>query len=105
MPIWKTIPVDDQPELILDQWRVFELSDGTRHFNGYVEANREGRVSSPILEFDPATLRGRTRSGRVYQLAGNPGFNRDADYVLGRWLTINHLDRDAITFIYAVDPI
>ncbi len=100
MPIWIVNTVEDQPELILVQWRIFEI-DGMRHFNGYVQANREGRVSSPILEFDPSTMRGRTRSGRVYQLAGKPGFNFDADYVLGQWLKLNQLERDAISF---VDP-
>ncbi len=99
MPVWSTIPVDEQPEITLVQWRVFEASDGKRYFNGYAVENREGRVSSTIIEFDHDTMRGRTRTGRVYQLSGRQGYSTDANYVLGVWLQVNGESWDSIHFI------
>ena len=85
MPIWRTIPVTDQPELELVRWRIIELPDQSRHFSGYCTQNAEGRMSSRILEFDPDSLKGVTQSGRIYQLVGDPGFDPDAQYVLSVW--------------------
>ena len=31
-------------------------------------------------------MRGVTRSGRVYQLVGLPGYSSDAEYVFGYWI-------------------
>ena len=96
--IWETQPVEDEPEIILDQWQIFELH-GMRHFTGYSHAGREGRVSSPIMTFDEVEKKGITRSGRVYQLAGPAGFNSDADYVLSNWLHKYGFSRDDVEYI------
>jgi len=85
MPIWRTTPVTKQPSITLIRWCVFELEDGDRHFVGYCPENREGRVSSRIAEFDPATMQGVTRSGRVYRLLGPSGYDADAAYVWNCW--------------------
>jgi hypothetical protein len=91
MNIWSATPVDEVPELRLRDWSVYECKGaGTRHFVGYNMTECEGRVSSAIQQFDPATRRGVTESGRVYELVGQPGHDADADYVWQRWLTINH---------------
>lgn len=87
--IWATRPVTEQPALTLKSWSVRQLADGGRHFVGYCPENREGRVSSAIVEFDRHTRRGRTTTGRVYELAGKPGWDSDAEYVWQRWLGIN----------------
>jgi len=87
--IWTTVPVTEQPELTLEYWSVRQLPDGGRHFVGWCVENAEGRVSSSIMEFDAQTLRGRTASGRVYQLAGPPGRDPDAEYAWRRWTEIN----------------
>lgn len=64
--------------------------DYTIHFNGYTFGwHGEGRVCSPVMEFDKNTMRGMTRSGRIYELVGEPGFNRDAEYVWHKWLVLN----------------
>lgn len=97
--IWRTISVEQQPEITLIQWQIVELPDGKRHFNGYAVQNREGRVSSTIVDFDSATMRGRTTSGRIYELSGSSGNSSDGDYVLDRWLAINGQTRDTIKFI------
>ena len=87
MSIWLTRPVSEEPSITLTNWAIIETvePEPSRHFVGYHGAGREGRVSSPIVTFDAATLRGVTQTGRVYELTGSPGLNGDAEYVLGRW--------------------
>lgn len=94
MPIWRTNPVKEEPEILLNSWSVRELSSGDRHFVGYNHAHGgEGRVSSKILEFDPETLKGKTRSGRIYQLDRyTAGYNADAEHVWNRWQAINKIE-------------
>jgi hypothetical protein len=41
----------------------------------------EGRVSTPITQFDAVTGTGVTSNGSRYQLVGRAGHNRDAEYV------------------------
>ena len=97
MPIWLTTPVDEIPEIKLRSWKVYEVSsdlwpEKTRHFVGWNITESEGRVSSSIVEFDKSTMRGRTASGRVYELVGSPGHSRDADYTWNRWRKMNSID-------------
>ena len=91
--IWAVKPIDEQPELTLTDWAIFEVKMAlspvrTRHFAGYNVTDREGRASSAIVEFDPATLRGVTESGRVYQLQGPPGLEGDGQHVWNSWLRL-----------------
>ncbi len=92
MPVWKPGTVADEPEVVLTSWHVFEVANGDRHFCGWNVGDREGRVSSRIVEFDASAMTGRTRSGRVYRLSGRPGTDGDALYVRARWLRINGFD-------------
>lgn len=96
--IWIVDSIEDEPETQLIRWQIFEVN-GNRHFMGYNYAGMEGRVSSKIITFDEKEMRGITRSGRVYQLVDEPGFNHDADYVLSTWLRINELTRDDIEYV------
>ena len=96
--IWTIGSVEDEPECQLIRWQIFEVN-GDRHFMGYNYAGMEGRVSSKIITFDEKEMRGITRSGRVYELVDEPGFNHDADYVLSAWLRINELTRDDIEYV------
>lgn len=89
MALWSIASVAAEPEVSLARWRVLEIEDGTRHFVGADERDFSGRVSSAIVAFDQETLRGRTLSGRVYQLIGNPGRSDNADYVWQRWCEVN----------------
>ena len=70
--VWKVAPVKEQPSLTLVHWSILEIEAGTRHLSGYCLENREGRASTAIVKFDPATMRCDTQSGRVYQLQGGP---------------------------------
>jgi hypothetical protein len=93
--IWKPADILQEPETKLIDWQVYkvyldQMSEYTIHFIGYTFGEYgEGRVCSPVIEFDKNTMRGVTRSGRVYELVGKPGSNRDAQYVWHRWLGLN----------------
>lgn len=91
MSVWRTRPVDEVPSIVLENWRVMELDDGDRHFVGYNVTEGSGRVSSKIETFDKETMRGTTRSGRVYELRGPTGWDSDAAYVWANWLALNSL--------------
>ena len=97
MSLWEASSVEETPSVVLSRWRIFEVVTPyydlpTRHFVGYNETEHEGRASSAIQEFDRTTMQGVTRSGRVYQLIGEPGMDRDALYVWSRWSQINHVE-------------
>lgn len=89
MNVWTIADVTVEPEVTLTNWQVLELPNGDRHLVGYAIEAREGRVSSRVEEFDSASLRAVTSSGRTYQLNGRPGIDRDAEYVWRRWARVN----------------
>ncbi len=89
MPIWSVSPVTQEPEVLLSDWQIVEIPAGTRHFVGYNQGLREGRVSSTIVEFDPATRTGITESGRVDRLVGEPGEHQDALWTWTGWMRVN----------------
>jgi hypothetical protein len=99
MSIWLTRPVAIEPSITLTSWKIIETvePEPSRHFVGYNDAGREGRVSSPIVTFDAEALRGVTHTGRVYELVGSPGLNGDAQYVLGRWKARYQVDTKDVT--------
>ncbi|AOY96130.1 hypothetical protein BKK79_31340 [Cupriavidus sp. USMAA2-4] len=89
MPIWRVSPVEDEPEIALRLWRVFETERGERHFIGQNIDSRTGRVSSAIHSFDPQSRTGVTRSGRRYVLVGGPGDDEDATHTWTLWKLVN----------------
>lgn len=91
MALWSTAPVTAEPEISIIVWRVLEIDAGTRHFVGTNIREFSGRVSSAIVAFDHETLRGRTQSGRIYQLVGNPGRSDSSDYVWLCWCEMNEV--------------
>ena len=107
MPLWTAKPVSEQPEIILSKWRIFETPEGTRHFVGKnLTGNGTGRVSSAITVFDKTSMTGVTRSGRVYQLLGDPGYNDAAAYVWGVWCAHNAVPKfEDITEQFSVAPL
>lgn len=99
MSVWVAAPVNQVPGIVLRNWSIRQLPNGDRHFVGYNDLGREGRVSTKIVEFDVQRMRGKTRSGRVYELYGRPGFNGDAEYVWGAWCQINRVDTDTVVHV------
>jgi hypothetical protein len=97
--IWKPPLVYDQPIISLLQWSVMETPTGDRHFVGYNQVDCEGRVSSSIQSFDASTTKGVTRSGRIYQLVGEPGYDSDALWV---WECESACNNDPPTAIIGV---
>jgi ATP-dependent Lon protease len=96
MPIFAVAPVHEEPEETISRWSIREArfdepNDQSRHVVGYVDRKGKGRVSSAIQSFDRDTMRIQTRSGRVYQLDGPPGFDPDAEYVWSHWKTLNQV--------------
>lgn len=95
MPVWNVAAVEEEPSLVLRDWRVYEVrgvyeEEGlSRHFVGTRIDELSGRVSSGIKIFDAARRRGTTSSGRVYQLLGRPGSSPDGDYVWAAFCRIN----------------
>lgn len=89
MALWRCWSVEAEPSVTLVQWKIVEIDAGTRHFVGADSRDFTGRVSSAIQEFDVTSMRGITRSGRVYQLLGSPGDSADASYVWDEWRAIN----------------
>ncbi|MCO4861250.1 hypothetical protein MKD38_06185 [Cupriavidus sp. WGlv3] len=85
MPIWSVMGVDEQPDITLQHWRVYETERGEHHFVGYCVENHSGRVSSAIVSYDVKLRAGITRSGRRYVLSGEPGFDQDALHVWSFW--------------------
>ena len=72
-------------------WRVFEVAlkeDGplTLHIVGYAWRTRDGRVTSSIQALDVQKNLAITESGRLYELCGEPGYRRAAEFVWQEWL-------------------
>ncbi|MGF6977608.1 hypothetical protein QFZ94_006058 [Paraburkholderia sp. JPY465] len=91
MPVWIVAPVSEEPRLSLVQWKILETAEGTRHFAGQDVRDLTGRVSTEVLQFDPASRRGTTRSGRVYQLVGPHGWSDNAQYLWERFCAVNNV--------------
>lgn len=84
------LDVEHEPTSTIERWRYFRVrwSDGrrTRHLVGWAEY--EGRACSAIVAIDLLKWQATTKSGRIYQLKGPAGHDKDASWVWGRWLTI-----------------
>jgi hypothetical protein len=101
MAIWKVAPTADQPDLTLTHWSIHEVASeiwvgNTRYLVGWCVENREGRVTSAIVSWDPSTMIGTTKSGRRYKLHDRPGLHDDAEYTWNRWKRFSKItdDRD-----------
>ncbi|GGF46323.1 hypothetical protein GCM10011611_61010 [Aliidongia dinghuensis] len=99
MPVWPIPPVEIQPVITLDRWQIIRLPNGDCHFVGYNPAGLEGRVSNIVTAFDQARMRARTKSGRIYELVGAPGWSKHAQYVLGRWCALNSIEVGALEYV------
>ncbi|BDT72773.1 hypothetical protein os4_23180 [Comamonadaceae bacterium OS-4] len=101
--IWQCSPVSEKPEVLLEDWAVYEVKlpwneHRTRHFAGtkIERGGGSGRVSTAIVSFDPTTRRGVTESGRVYELVRQrTGLMRDAEYTWNHWKSL-HRAEDAV---------
>jgi hypothetical protein len=92
---WKTPSVPEQPEVLIERWRIIEVIEGPcageRHIVGYNRYDYEGRVSTAIVSYDPKTSKCVTKSGRVYLLIGKAGYDPDGDYVWRALCRVNQV--------------
>ncbi len=80
-------PVDEEPEVALTKWAIIRAVDGGHyHFIG-MKSSGIGRFSSRIIAFNLSTMTGRTQSGRIYRLQGDPDYEnrRLRGCVAERW--------------------
>ena len=106
MGFWAVPSTKIHPEAKLVSWRVYQLPNGDRHFNGFETTHHEGRATSKVVAFDPKTMTGQTQSGRHYTLVGPPGHNMDADYTWNAWARYNELEdyEDVSEEVYESNP-
>ena len=93
MPVWRPTDVDAMPELTVRSWMLIRTETGHTHVVGFNVTEGEGRVSSPLATFEPATRIGTTQSGRRYRLVGEPGIDLDAQYTFAAWCEITRVVR------------
>lgn len=77
---WKSASVADEPQIRLVNWSIKKDIAGNGYFVGSRADDGTGRVSTAIVEFDAERGRGRTESGRVYELVGAPGRSSNGEY-------------------------
>lgn len=97
-------PVQLQEMVMIREWRLVELRNGTCVLVGVVGPSTSPtspvtyRMSSPIAAADAATRTMQTASGRVYQLIGPPALDRPArEMILRRLLLAGHGDAEDVT--------
>lgn len=91
MSLWKTRPIDEEPVIRLQRWRILRTDAGSEHFVGFHSDGRSGRVSSDIQQLERGARRGVTSSGRIYVLDGPSVWNTQAEYVWAHWCGVNHI--------------
>jgi hypothetical protein len=98
--------IQHEPEATLKDWQILKVTfdDDTSsfHLNGRCQYHG-GRFSTAIKEFNKDTMIAVTSSGRVYQLIGESGYNSDAAYIAGVWLTRNRAKLPAEDYSEKID--
>ena len=79
--ILQTAGISEEPEIQLYDWDIKMDTTGASYFVGSRVDNGDGRVSTAIVAFDSENRRGRTLSGRVYELLGSRGWSSNGEYV------------------------
>ena len=92
---WAPRPVDEEPAYVLVRWRLIALL-GSLRLVGYNLTNREGRLSSRVVSLDAVAREARTMTGRIYVLAGPPGWDADGAWVLECWLEQQGVPSDEV---------
>ena len=65
--------------ILLHQWLIRRDVKGNWYFIGFKDGGETARLSTPIVKFDVQTNRGRTASGRIYQLFGPASEHPDTE--------------------------
>ena len=83
---------EGETKVQMSVWSVREVSipflkEATQHLVGVVDGL--GRVCSPIQDFNRETMTVTSRSGKLYELVGEPGLDMNAAYVFANWCRMN----------------
>jgi hypothetical protein len=92
--VWSAADLSAEPQIRLIEWTIKQDQHGNRYFVGTRADDRTGRVSTRIVEFDENRRRGRTQSGRVYELVGPPGYSSNGEYVWSTYKRVNKIVED-----------
>ena len=87
--VWGAASLEVEPEIQLVQWAIKHDTAGNAYFVGTRADEGSGRVSTPIVELDTGRRRGRTQSGRVYELLGPPGYSENGEYIWSLYRVAN----------------
>lgn len=105
--IWSASSVVSEPQKWLENWQVYKVVKAAiqpelfgYHFVGFDVRGGHGAVSSKLEKFDPVKMCGVTVSGRIYQLAGLPGVDDDAQYTLKSWCARNKVLAEDATMVF-----
>lgn len=79
--VWRTSSVEDEPHIRIREWDIRKDVEGNCYFVGVRSDDGWLRTSTPIVEFDVERRRGRTESGRVYELIGPPGLSERGEHL------------------------
>ena len=74
-------PVDAEPTATLIRWGVARAGR-YHHLIGWCVGHRQGRISSPVVRWIVGERRAVTQSGSIYEVAGKPGWDAAAMFVL-----------------------
>lgn len=83
MPIWAIDPIERWPQVTLESWAVLEVplkgidQPWTRHLVGYAIEDRQGQVSSPVIQFDPKLGPVRDQTWPRLPIVPTPQFERE----------------------------
>lgn len=92
MAIWQSRPVDQVPEVVLEDWRILETGSGARHLVGLRQCKGTVRVSSAVVSIDLVTGLCTTCSGRKYVLEGAPSAALSESHTVWQeWCQANHV--------------
>ena len=93
--LYKVDSVEAQPRTPLRRWRIFSVLQvngaRSRHLVGYAPDEGAGRVTTSLVTLDMSRREARTRSGRVYVLEGEPGFDDDGQWIWDNWLRVRSI--------------
>lgn len=90
MSFWTPYQAAVYERLLLIRWRVWEvqvpLYDAPSwHLVGYLAELRVGKVSSALASVHAGPNEVTTKTGKIYQLEGEPGLDADASQVWSSW--------------------
>ena len=94
--VYRPPPVALVPIVRLVRWQAYLVPDGTLHLSGFMEAGKLGRVTGPILCFEPKIAAMHSSSGRRFDLDGPPGPDEYAGYVWLSWLSTHRWRNDDV---------